>query len=138
MTLTINEGDAFIKGRSREVAADLLERAEALGIDTSLVRTTSHGYIVPVALVEETEEAKTDDTTADDDKGATSAPADEAKELETEVPEEKFDPSDHTVAEITAYIAEAEEEERTRVLNLEANGKNRAAFRDNTDTEGAK
>lgn len=131
MTINIGEGETFIKGRSREVARELLERAVGLDIDTSLVRTTSHGYIVPSELLSEPDadaadsgEAKADDSKADggdsDDK------------------DDEFDPSAHTVAEINDYLPKVDEEERNRVLAAERAGKNRAAFQTETNTEGAK
>ena len=135
MTININEGESFVNGRSRETAQGLLERAEELGLSLSLVRTTSHGYIVPTALVEEAEEAQTSDTTEDKNEGDT-GDSTETKETEEVV---LFDPNDHTIPEVTEYIATADEEERARVLKLESEGKNRVAFRtENNTEEGAK
>lgn len=36
-----------------------------------------------------------------------------------------FDPADHTVAQVNAYLADADEDERARVLAAEAEGRNR-------------
>jgi hypothetical protein len=46
----LDDGDAYIQGRSPEKARELLAAAEEAGIDTALVRTTSDGYIVPKEL----------------------------------------------------------------------------------------
>lgn len=135
MTININEGDSFVKGRSRETAQELLERAEALGIDLSLVRTTSHGYIVPTALVEAVEEDETSETTVEEKKDVTGDPEGENKAEEVVL----FDPNDHTIPEVSEYIAAADDDEVARVLKLEAEGKNRVAFRtENNTEEGAK
>lgn len=40
-------------------------------------------------------------------------------------PAEPFDPADHTVAQVNAYLASAGEDERVRVLAAEAEGRNR-------------
>lgn len=39
--------DVQIEGRGRDVAVLLLAAAEDLGLDVSVVRTTTNGYIVP-------------------------------------------------------------------------------------------
>jgi hypothetical protein len=46
----LDDGDAYIQGRSPEKSRELLEAAEAAGVDPALVRTTSDGYIVPKEL----------------------------------------------------------------------------------------
>lgn len=52
----INEGEAFIAGRSQANAAAVLAAAEAAGVDASLVRTSSRGgYIVPEAVADKYE-----------------------------------------------------------------------------------
>ena len=50
MKLQLNDGEAFVEGRSPQKARELLKAAEDAGLDTSLVRTTSSGYIVPKEL----------------------------------------------------------------------------------------
>jgi len=40
-------------------------------------------------------------------------------------PTGRFDPADHTVAQVNAYLASAGEDERARVLAAEAEGRNR-------------
>ena len=42
---------------------------------------------------------------------------------------EQFDPSAHTVDEVNAYLADADEAERQRVLQAEADGKDRATVK---------
>jgi hypothetical protein len=54
----LDDGDAYIQGRSPEKSRELLEAAEAAGIDPALVRTTSDGYIVPKELGGETGDDK--------------------------------------------------------------------------------
>lgn len=139
MTIQINDGSTFIKGRSSEVAAELLAKAAELGIDQNLVRTTSHGYIVPSELVEATEEEESTEETkvAEEAAGDRDEKAEADPEKDAEV-ENLFDPSAHTAAEVNAYIAAVDADERARVLAAEAEGKNRATVRDNTNTEGAK
>jgi hypothetical protein len=39
-----------------------------------------------------------------------------------------FDPAEHSVAEVNAYLDSAPDEERTRVLSAEVTGKNRAGI----------
>lgn len=137
MTIQINYGSTFIKGRSSEVAAELLAKAAELGIDQNLVLTTSHGYIVPSELVEaQEEEESTEETKSTEEaSGNRDEKADPDKDAEVE---NLFDPSAHTAAEVNAYIAAVDADERARVLAAEAEGKNRATVRDNTNTEGAK
>jgi hypothetical protein len=43
--------------------------------------------------------------------------------------DEQYDPSAHTVDEVNAYLADADEAERTRVLEAEAQGKNRTTVK---------
>lgn len=45
--------DVQIKGRSAEKATLLLAAVEELGLDVSVVRTTSSGYIVPEDVADE-------------------------------------------------------------------------------------
>ncbi len=93
----LGDGESFVQGRSIALAKELIEAAEAAGIDASRIVTTSHGYIVPSELL-----------------------ADEEEE-----PANEFDPSDANVAEVKAYLDGADETERERVLAAEAKGKNR-------------
>lgn len=53
----LNEDQAYVSGRSEEQARDLVERAEAAGLDVSEVITTSFGYIVPKSILKEGEAA---------------------------------------------------------------------------------
>lgn len=46
-----------------------------------------------------------------------------------------FDPSDHSVADVVAYLEQADDDERVRVLSEEADGKDRASLRDWTPSE---
>lgn len=58
MKYQLDDGDAYIQGRSPEKSRELLEAAEAAGVDPALVRTTSDGYIVPKELGGETGDDK--------------------------------------------------------------------------------
>lgn len=42
--------------------------------------------------------------------------------------EPAFDPADHTVGEVHDYLADADEREHARVLDLERTGKNRTSI----------
>lgn len=48
-----------------------------------------------------------------------------------------FDPADHTVAEVNAYLAGADEAERARVLDAEQAGKDRQSVRSPEGPEGS-
>lgn len=143
MKIFVPEGSTHTLGRSREKAAALLEAAESVGLKGQ-VATTTDGYIVPDAVLEAFEEpkaeAKGDETDAElaareAEDAAASAKTAEVKEQESK-PEAPFDPSAHTVAEVQAYLEDADEAERDRVLAVELTGKKRASLVDNT--EGAK
>jgi trigger factor len=43
-------------------------------------------------------------------------------------PAEAFDPAEHTVADVLAYLADADDDERARVLAAEAAGEARATI----------
>ena len=47
-----------------------------------------------------------------------------------------FNPADHKVEEVLAYLADADEAERDRVLSAEAGGKNRASIIGKPDMDG--
>lgn len=96
--------DTFIPGRSRAKAVELLAKADELGYPQTVVRTTSGGYIVPKALLSETQEE----------------------------PEPKFDPATKTVAEVEEYLASADTEETERVISAERAGKSRKGIVENT------
>jgi hypothetical protein len=108
---TLNEGEAFVDGRSPEKAAELLELADAAGLKGT-VHTTSHGYIVPASIL-----------------------AGKGKHAEESA--EQFDPSKATIEEVQAYLDGADDAERERVLAAEAEGKGRKALAPATP-EGAK
>lgn len=130
----IPEGYVHIDGRSQATAQELLKLAEEAGHKYD-VATTSNGYIVRkdvaeafspsgAKATEEKAEAQTevDDLAKDAEKDNGSA--------------DLFDPADHTVAEVNEYLANATEEERTRVLSAEKDGKARTSLVENE--EGAK
>ena len=119
------DDEVFLKGRSASKAAQLLRKAEVQGIDPRLVRTTAGGYIVPKALLGDDADTKTADVqevsnvineNTDEDLSHPDAPEEQDNE---------FDPADHGVNEVRAYLEDATEEERQRVLDAERNGKAR-------------
>lgn len=64
-------------------------------------------------------------------------PGEDAEDL-GDRPTADFDPANHTVVEVNAYLAQATPDEVERVLDLEASGKNRStiAAPEPTTTEG--
>jgi hypothetical protein len=50
--------DVLIEGRSSDQARKLIEKAQKAGIDPSLIRTTSKGYLVPAELAEDKADTK--------------------------------------------------------------------------------
>lgn len=48
-----------------------------------------------------------------------------------------YNPADHTVDEVNAYLADADEAERTRVLDAERDGKARTGILGSTDADAA-
>lgn len=113
---TLNDGEAYVPGRSEETARHLMELAEKHGIDASRVSTTSHGYIVPAEILGKKDEAvlPEDQPVVATEPGTSSDPA-EVVNVQT-----AFDPSEHSVAEVKEYLADADEAERQRVLDAEA------------------
>lgn len=55
---------------------------------------------------------------------------------EVEVPRRMFDPTTHTVADVTAYLEKADDDERERVLALERAGKARVGVLGSDDNSG--
>lgn len=99
ITPTLGDGESFVQGRSTALAKELIEAAEAAGLEASVVITTSHGYVVPSEILATEEEEAADE----------------------------FNPSEATVAEIKAYLDGADEAERKRVLAAEKADKARAS-----------
>lgn len=109
------DGESFVAGRSTRQVRELIEAAEAAGIDTARIVTVSHGYVVPSELVE--------------------AEADEAEAEQDEEGTDEFDPSEATVVEVKEYLDGADDAERERVLAAEATGKNRSGVLSYTSEE---
>lgn len=166
-TLNLADGESFVKGRSAEKAGELLGFAGK--DRTAEVRTTTGGYIVPSDILPEGYEAITNaDLPAVHTEPGTSTNVDEvynkggeAKRFEPnyivgyasseshaaeaeadelaaeEVP--AYNPADHTISEVEAYLEEADDEERARVIAAEEAGKQRKGVLDLATTpEGAK
>lgn len=145
-TLNLADGEEFVSGRSRETAAKLVALAAEAGLKGS-VRTTYDGYIVPSAIfaapAEEDAEADADvDADVDNDADKTGEeivvdPAatgdetvvnldkveDKVEDKGEEVVENhvnEFDPLAATVPEVAEYLEGADDEERARVIAIEA------------------
>lgn len=71
--------------------------------------------------VDESQDDSTEDATDDE-------PDLRAPEVSDESQVKAYDPAEHTAAEVNAYLAEASEEERERVLDAEKAGKNRKSI----------
>ena len=56
----LNEDQSYVAGRSTSKVRDLVERAEAAGLEANEVITTSFGYIVPTSILEEGEAASSE------------------------------------------------------------------------------
>lgn len=137
-TLNLADGEEFVSGRSRETAAKLVALAAEAGLKGS-VRTTYDGYIVPSAIfaapAEEDAEADADvdndaDKTGEEIVVDPAATGDETvvnlDKVEDKVEEvvenhvNEFDPLAATVAEVAEYLEGADDEERARVIAIEA------------------
>lgn len=130
--LHLAEDESFVPGRSRETAAKLIEAAAEQGLQ-SRVRTTFKGYIVPTSILpSDVEEAEAPSVTA----AATQVPETETSGRPEETAGAEFDPSDHTVDEVEAYLATADDAERERVLAAEKAGKARKSLHASDTEEG--
>lgn len=113
---TLNDGEAYVPGRSEETARHLMELAEKHGVDSSKVSTTSHGYIVPAEILGKKDEA----VLPEDQPVVATEPDTSSDPAEVVNVQTAFDPSEHSVAEVKEYLAGADEAERQRVLDAEA------------------
>lgn len=113
----LNDGEAYVEGRSEETARKLYEAAEKAGVDVSLISTTSHGYVVPKELVSKKAKA----AAKEEEQEVPKEPGnDEVPNPESDADDGAFDPAEHTVAEIKEYLGSADDAERDRVLALES------------------
>lgn len=141
--LHIKKGDSFVDGpRSPEKARELLALAEELGIEKHRILTTSGGYIVPSELVKESGRRAKSQAEADAEADADAAvkaqeEADAQAAADAAAAAALFDPSEHDVVTVVAYLDEADEDEKARVIAAEAEGKNRVTITGAT-SEGAK
>lgn len=117
---TLNDGEAYVPGRSEETARHLYELAKKHGIDQSLVSTTSHGYIVPAELLSKKEAKKAEAVQAEDQPAVSTEPGTDPDPEKVVNAEKQFDPSEHSVAEVKEYLEGVNEYERQRVLDAEA------------------
>jgi hypothetical protein len=146
-TRTLADGEAFVQGRSKDTAAALVTAAAELGLKGS-VKTTYDGYRAPVEVVDaagfgSTTESSTPENPADhsdpapvkersDDKDVDpevlaqlEAEKQAATEAEADANAEAargdlFDPTKSTIAEVEAYLAGADDDERARVIAAES------------------
>lgn len=134
--LSLREDEAFVEGRSYEQAIEFLARAEKAGLDPHVVRTTSFGYIVPKSLLKGDDPVNDDENPQDTENPETGAelngPGKGGEEKDGDSP---FDPADHTVKQVEAYLDGADDAERDRVLAAEREGQNRKAFQDAASEE---
>lgn len=135
------EGETFVAGRSATKARELVLKAEAAGLAGS-VRTTSHGYILPTEAYETELPSEEDPAPADTDSDNDDVPAhkgEQAPEGEgTEgdgTGDNLFDPADHKIEEVQAYLADADDAERERVLASERDGKARVTILNDGETK---
>jgi hypothetical protein len=70
----LNDGESFVPGRSEAKARELIEAAEAAGLDASEVVTTSHGYIVPSKIAPEGSKTGADRPAVPTEPGTTTDP----------------------------------------------------------------
>jgi len=144
-TRTLADGEAFVTGRSQDTAAKLTQAANDLDLKGS-VKTTYDGYIAPVEVVDAAglgdTEISTVSSTPERGEGAPIDPLEASpKQAEDgDVPQEAldatdgksiedagdakeeydtFDPTSATIAEVEAYLADASDDERARVIAAE-------------------
>ena len=123
-SVNIPDGFAIVRGRSQAQAKELLEAAEAAGLEKTSIRTITDGYIVPAALVSDEQGAETDRQVEKQQEDEAAAKA----EAEAKGEESPFDPNDHSVAEVQEYLEGADDEERARVLDAEKAGQARKSL----------
>jgi hypothetical protein len=131
-TRTLADGEAFVQGRSKDTAEALVTAAADLGLKGS-VKTTYDGYRAPVEVVEAAGFATATESSAPENPADHSDPApvkadagqkQEATEAEADANAEEaradlFDPTSKTIAEVEAYLAGADDDERARVIAAE-------------------
>lgn len=133
-TRTLADGEAFVQGRSQATAEKLVTAAADADRKGS-VKTTYDGYIAPVEVVEaagfgsaSSIESSVPENPADHSDPAPvkadavpetpeSDESDEADEADADA--DLFDPSGKTIAEVEAYLAGADDDERARVIAAE-------------------
>ena len=132
--MKMSDEETFVRGRSQEAAEKLMEQAEAAGVSTKLIRTTTNGYIVPSVILDEAaDETDQDDLheqkreeQEDQNEKAAEAGADGDTQADADAEKtETFDPNKHSVKDVKAYLEGADEEERERVLTAEKEGQAR-------------
>lgn len=121
----MKDNETLVEGRSSARAAELIQKAEAAGLGAQVVRTTSRGYIVPSAIFD-APAPKADKVGVPAEETETAENAPEAEEAHGEADE--FNPSDHDVKEVRAYLATADAPEQERVLAAERNDKGRRSI----------
>lgn len=127
---------AVIQGGQLEAYASDMRRGKAVISALRLAKVVdADGKELDVAAVvgEAPEGEKTPDFSAAPAKktAAKKAEKEEAPAAEaTESADDAFDPSDHTVAEVKAYVAEADDAEKARVIEAEKAGKARKGILD--------
>lgn len=144
--LHLNEDQTFVPDRSREKAAELIERAEKAGLSASVVSTTYNGYIVPTAILasdvldngeadvdkadgtggeqadgeQQTPETPGEATVPDPASDATDSDPAAGEDQSEENVAKQFDVTEATIDEVKDYLAGADDTERERVLAAES------------------
>lgn len=113
---TLNDGEAYVPGRSEETARHLMELADKAGVDPARVSTTSHGYIVPAEILGKKDEA----VLPEDQPVVATEPDTSSDPSEVVNVQTAYDPTEHSVAEVKEYLDGVDETERQRVLDAEA------------------
>lgn len=131
-TRTLADGEAFVQGRS-QATAEALVTAAADADRKGSVKTTYDGYIAPVEVVEaagfgsasstessvpenpadHSDPAPVKDVPVPETPGDDTVPNPEPEDVDL------FDPSGKTIAEVEAYLAGADDDERARVIAAE-------------------
>lgn len=126
-SVVAGEGETFVAGRSATTARELVLKANAAG-KTGSVRTTSHGYIVPTDILDAEIPSEEDQAPADTDSDNEDVAGNKDEGENTGDGDGLFDPADHKIEEVQAYLADADEAERDRVLAAERDGKARVTI----------
>lgn len=94
ITPNLQDGEAYVEGRSEATARKLYLAADKAGIDVSQISTTSHGYIVPKELIGKTDGVEEQEIIQDTPNGVNVATADNRHVTATGVDDAAGDPDE--------------------------------------------